>query len=460
MNSNLKSPSGDLGVVYLIHNAKIVNEGHSFKASVLIEGDKISKIFKDDVPANVFQMAEVIDASDKYLFPGVIDGHVHFREPGLTHKGDITSESRAAVAGGTTSFMDMPNTIPQTTTLEVLEQKFELAAEKSLANYSFYLGATNDNIDEVMKVDPKKVCGIKMFMGSSTGNMLVNQEAALTKVFAESPTLVAIHSEDDVMIKANLEKYKAEFGEDIPFKYHPLIRSAEACYKTTAQAISFAHKYNSRLHVMHLTTAKELALFDGLTPLAQKRITAEGSPQYFFLDDTLYDTLGARMKCNPAVKTAADKEALIAALNSNKIDVIGTDHAPHLLSEKEGNYLQAVSGMPQIQHSLVLMLELAKQGKTTVEKVIEKMCHAPATLYRVEKRGYIRKGYYADLVLVDRNKPWTIATENIISKCGWSPYEGATLSHKVSHTFVNGKLVYNNGVFDENVRGERLVFNV
>ncbi len=458
MSNSTKSPSGDLGVI-LIHNAKIVNEGHSFKGSVLIEGNKISKIFKDDVPANVFQMAEVIDATDKYLFPGVIDGHVHFRDPGLTQKGDITSESRAAVAGGTTSYMDMPNTIPQTTTLEVLEQKFELAAEKSLANYSFYLGATNDNIDQVMKVDPSKVCGVKMFMGSSTGNMLVNEEAAITKVFAESPTLVAIHSEDDVMIKANMEKYKAEFGDDIPFRYHPLIRSAEACYKTTALAIGFARKYNSRLHVMHLTTAKELSLFEGQTPLAQKKITCEGSPQYMWLDDSMYDTLGARMKCNPAVKSAADKAALIEALNNNKIDVIGTDHAPHLLADKAGNYWEAVSGMPQIQHSLVLMLELAKQGKTTVEKVIEKMCHAPATLYRVEKRGYIRKGYFADLVLVDRNKHWTIATNNILSKCGWSPYEGTELSHQVSHTFVNGKLVYNNGVFDENVRGERLNFN-
>lgn len=444
----------------LIHNAKIVNEGTTFKGSVLIEGDKITKIFKDNVPSNIFQMGEVINASDKYLLPGVIDGHVHFREPGLTHKGDITSESRAAVAGGTTSYMDMPNTIPQATTVEILEQKYELAAEKSLANYSFYLGATNDNIEEVMKLDHKQVCGIKMFMGSSTGNMLVNEEAAITKVFAESPTLVAIHSEDDVMIKANLEKYKAEMGNNIPFRYHSLIRSAEACYKSTALSLDFAGKYNSRLHVMHLSTAKELALFDAFTPLAQKRITAEGCPHYLWLDDSMYDSLGARMKCNPAIKSAADKIALIEALNNNKLDVIGTDHAPHLLSEKEGGYLQAVSGMPQIQHSLVLMLELAKQGKTTVEKVIEKMCHAPATLYRVEKRGYIRKGYYADLVLVDRNKLWTVSSENILSKCGWSPYEGTSFSHQVSHTFVNGKLVYNNGIFDESVRGERLVFNV
>jgi dihydroorotase len=444
----------------LIHNAKIINEGHTFKGSVLIEGDKISKIFKDDVPATVFQMAQVIDATDKYLIPGVIDGHVHFREPGLTQKADIASESKAAVAGGTTSFMDMPNTIPQTVSLEILEQKFELAAQKSLANYSFYLGATNDNISEVMKLDPKKVCGVKLFMGSSTGNMLVNEEASLTKIFAESPVLVAIHSEDDLMIKANMEKYKAELGEDIPFKYHPLIRSAEACYKTTAQAINFAHKYNSRLHVLHISTGMELSLFDGQSAVAHKQITAETAPQYLWFDDSQYDKLGARMKCNPAIKSAADKNALTEALNNNKIDVIGTDHAPHLLVEKAGSYWQAVSGMPQIQHSLVLMLELAKQGKTSVEKVIEKMCHAPATLYCIEKRGFIRKGYYADLVLVDRNKPWTVSTENILSKCGWSPYEGTSFSHKVSHTFVNGKLVYNNGELDANVRGERLVFNV
>jgi len=443
----------------LIHNAKIVNEGHAFKGSVLIEGDKISKIFKEEVPANILQSAHVIDASDKYLFPGVIDDHVHFRDPGLTHKADLTSESKAAIAGGTTSFMDMPNTIPQTTTLDILEQKFDLAAKKSLANYSFYLGATNDNIDQVMKVDPTKVCGVKLFMGSSTGNMLVNEEASLTKVFAESPALIAIHSEDDETIKANLEKYKLEFGDDIPFNYHPIIRSAEACYKTTALAITLAQRYNSRLHVMHLSTAKELALFDCRLPLAEKRITAEACPQYLWFDDSQYDTLGARIKCNPAVKSPADKAALIEALNNNKIDVMGTDHAPHLLAEKEGGYLQAVSGMPQIQHALVLMLELAKQGKFTIEKVIEKMCHAPATLFRIEKRGFIRKGYYADLVLVDRNKSWTVATENILSKCGWSPYEGVILNHKVSHTFVNGKLVYDNGVFDESVRGERLVFN-
>lgn len=458
MNNTQKSPLGDLGVI-LIHNAKIVNEGHSFKGSVLIENDKISKIFKEDVPANIFQMARVIDASDKYLLPGVIDGHVHFREPGLTHKGDLTTESKAAIAGGTTSFMDMPNTIPQATTIQTLEQKFELAAQKSLANYSFYLGATNDNIKEIINLDRKKVCGIKLFMGSSTGNMLVNEDAAITKIFAESPVMVAIHSEDDSMITSNMKKYKAECGDEISFKYHPIIRSVEACYKTTSLAINHARKYNTRLHVLHLSTAKELSLFEGQTLLANKQITAETGPQYLWFDDSQYESMGALIKCNPAIKSISDKTALLEALNNNKIDVIATDHAPHLLEEKAGTYWQAVSGMPQIQHSLVLMLELAKQGKTTIEKVIEKMCHAPATLYRIDKRGYIRKGYYADLVLVDRNKSWTVSTENILSKCGWSPYEGLTFNHQVSHTFVNGKLVYENGVFDENVRGERLEFN-
>ncbi len=446
--------------MFLIHNAKIVNEGNSFKGSVLIENDKISKIFKADVPTSIIEKATVIDATDKYLVPGVIDGHVHFREPGLTQKGDIASESKSAVAGGTTSFMEMPNTIPQATTLDILEKKFDIAAKKSFANYSFYLGASNDNIKEVMKVDPKKICGVKMFMGSSTGNMLVNEAESITKVFAESPTLVAIHSEDDEIIKANIIKYHAELGDNTPFSHHPIIRSVEACYKTTALAITHAKKYNSRLHVLHLSTAKELSLFENQIPLADKKITAEGSPQYLYLDDTMYDTLGARMKCNPAIKSSADKDALIQALNNNKIDVIGTDHAPHLLEDKQGTYWEAVSGMPHIQHSLVLMLELARQGKITLEKVIEKMCHAPATLYRVEKRGYIRKGYFADLVLVDRNKKWTISTDNILSKCGWSPYEGQQLNHQVSHTFVNGKLVYENGQIDESVRGERLVFNI
>ncbi len=442
----------------LIHNAKIINEGNAFKGSVLIENDKISKIFKNDVPANIFQMATVIDATDKYLIPGIIDGHVHFREPGLCHKGDLFSESKAAVAGGVTSFMDMPNTIPQATTIANLEQKYDLAAEKSLANYSFYLGATNDNCKEIMQLDPTKVCGVKLFMGSSTGNMLVNEAEAITKVFAESPVLIAIHSEDDEMIKANMATYTAQFGDTIPFRYHPIIRSAEACYKSTAIAINYALKHNARLHVLHLSTAKELSLFDANTLLANKQITAETCPQYLWFDDTQYDSKGAYLKCNPAIKSANDKAALIEGLNSNKIDVIATDHAPHLLSEKAGNYAQAASGTPQIQHSLVVMLELAKQGKISVEKVVEKMCHAPATIYHIEKRGYIRKGYYADLVLVSRNTPWKVETDTILSKCGWSPYEETNFNHQVTHTFVNGKLVYKNGEFDESAKGKRLTF--
>lgn len=442
----------------LIHNAKIVNENRSFKGSVLIEGDKILKIFKDAVPENILQKAQVVDGTNKYLLPGVIDDHVHFREPGLTHKGDIASESRAAVAGGVTSCMDMPNTNPQTIDMPSLEEKFALASQKSLANYSCYFGVTNDNWEELKKLNPTEVCGVKLFMGSSTGNMLVNEVDALTRIFAESPLLIAAHCEDDNIIKANIEKYKAEFGDELPMKYHAAIRSVDACYQATVQAVELAMRYNARLHVLHLTTAKELSLFDNRKPLAEKKITAETCPQYLWFDDSQYDLLGAGIKCNPAIKTANDKQALVEALSNGKIDVVGTDHAPHLLSEKEGSYWQAVSGTPQIQHSLVLMLELAKQGRMTIEKVVEKMCHAPASLFRIEKRGFIRKGYYADLVLVERDASYTVEKENILSKCGWSPYEGETFSHKVTQTFVNGRLVYDKGVFDETTSGERLKF--
>ncbi len=440
----------------LIHNAKIINENQSFKGSVLIEGDKISKIFKGEVPADVLGKACVIDSTDKLLLPGVIDTHVHFREPGLTHKADILTESRAAVAGGVTSFMDMPNTVPQTTTIDLLEEKMALAAEKSLANYSFFLGATNDNLDEIKKVNPKEICGIKLFMGSSTGNMLVNEQAFLEQIFAETPTLLMIHAEDDAIINANAARYRQEFGDSLPISYHQLIRSEEACYRATAWAIELAAKHNTRAHIAHLSTAKELSLFEA-KPLADKRITAETCPQYLWFDDSFYNTLGARIKCNPAIKTATDKTALLDALNKNKIDTIGTDHAPHLLTEKEGSYWQAVSGTPEVQHVLAVMLELARQGKTTIETVVEKMCHAPATLFRVAKRGFIRKGYHADLVLVERNS-WTVIPQNILSKCGWSPYEGTRFSYQVSHTFVNGRLVYENGRFDETGQGERLMF--
>jgi dihydroorotase len=442
----------------LIQNASIVNEGKIFTGSVLVENEKISEVFAAEVPQAILQQAKVIDATGKYLLPGVIDDHVHFRQPGLTHKGDIASESRAAVAGGVTSYMDMPNTVPQTTTIELLEEKMALAAADSLANYSFFLGATNDNLSEIQKIDPHTVCGLKLFMGSSTGNMLVSELAILERIFAESPVLLMIHAEDDAVIKANAEYYKKQFGDALPMLYHPLIRSAEACYKATEQAVSLAKKHHTRIHIAHISTERELSLFDAKTPLAQKRITAETCPQYLWFDEEAYNELGAKAKCNPAIKTVEDREALVAALSSGKIDVIGTDHAPHLLSEKEGSYWQAVSGTPQIQHSLPLLLELFEQGEIKLETVVEKMCHAPAELFRIEGRGYIREGYFADLVLVDK-KDWTVEPTTILSKCGWSPYEGETFSHQVSHTFVNGVLVYEKGKFNESVKGQRLSFS-
>ena len=441
----------------LIHQARIVNEGRVFKGSVLVNENKIEAIFKNEVPTSVLDKAEIIDAEDCFLLPGLIDDHVHFRDPGLTQKGDLLSESKAAVAGGITSVMDMPNTIPQTTTNTLLEEKHALAASKSLVNYSFYLGATCENFSELQQADPKKVCGIKLFMGSSTGNMLVKDPALLQRIFSEIPLLIAIHSEDETSIQQNIAHYKETVGENIPIKYHSLIRSAEACYKSTSLAIDLAKKHHTRLHILHVSTAKEAALFENL-PLDKKNITAEVCPHYLWFDDSQYETLGAKIKCNPAIKTKMDKEALLSALNGNKIDVIGTDHAPHLLSEKEGDCLHAASGIPQVQHALPVMLELAKKGKITIETVVEKMCHNPAKLFNIEKRGFIRKGYYADLVIVERNDAWKVTPENCISKCGWSPYERETFSSKVAYTIVNGKVVYNKGSFDEKSKGMALNF--
>ncbi len=443
----------------LIHNAKIINEGNSFKGSLLIEGDKISKIFKDEVPANILKNAEIIDGEDKWLIPGAIDTHVHFREPGLTAKGDFYSESKAAVAGGVTSFMDMPNTMPQTTSMKLLNEKAALAAEKSLANFSFYLGATNDNIDEIKNVDPEKVCGIKVFIGASTGNMLVDSNEALEQIFKHAPVLIATHNEDEEMIKANIEKYKAEFGENpVPMIYHELIRSSDACYNATDKAIALAQKYNARLHVLHLSTEKELALFEN-KPLAEKKITAETCVSYLWFDDRNYEKLGAKIKCNPSIKKEKSRLALLKAVANGNIDTIATDHAPHLLTEKEGDALQAVSGIPSIQHALPVMLELAKKGNFTREQVIEKMCHNPAKVFNIEKRGFIRKGFYADLVLVDPNVvPYKVEREDLLYKCGWSPLTGTTLSYKVTHTFVNGKLVYNQGDFNEENKGRLIDF--
>ncbi len=443
----------------LIFNAKIINEGKSFKGSVLVKNGLIDKVFRDDVPEKLLKENEVIDAEGKWLIPGVIDEHVHFREPGLTEKANIESESHAAVAGGVTSFMDMPNCIPQTTTIELLEQKCEIASKKSLANYSFYLGATNDNLDEIKKIDAKKVCGVKLFMGSSTGNMLVDEETRLNEIFANSPVLIATHNESTAIINQNIEKLKAEMGENIPVEYHPIIRSEEACYQSTAKAVELAKKNNARLHVMHISTAKELSLFEQTKPLAEKRITAETCPQYLQFCNEDYKTLGAKIKCNPAIKTEQDKNALQKAISANIIDTIGSDHAPHLLKNKEGNALTATSGMPIMQFSLLIMLSLVKKGILARETMVEKMCHNPATIYQISKRGFIRKGYFADLVLIDPDKQTTITDDIIQSKCGWSPLSGMTFNGKVTHTFVNGNLVYENGKINDTIKGERITFD-
>ena len=444
----------------LINNATIVNEGHTFVGSVLIDGEHIKAVFEAGQSIEITEAFTKIDATGLFLFPGVIDDQVHFRDPGLTHKGDLYTESRAAVAGGITSFFEMPNTKPQTTTVQILEEKYALAAEKSMANYSFLMGVTNDNIEELKKVNPRNVAGLKMFMGSSTGNMLVDNEITLHRVFSEVPLLIVTHCEDEVTIKANTQHYKELLGDDIPVSYHPLIRTAEACYKSSSFAVELAKKYNSRLHVFHLSSALEMSLFSNDKPLREKRITAEVCVHHLWFSDADYAEYGNRIKWNPAIKSAADRQALIDAVNSNKIDVVATDHAPHLWSEKEGSCLTAASGGPLVQHSLVAMLQLAKQGKFTLEKVVEKMCHAPADLFRIEKRGYIRPGYFADLVLVNPTASWTVAKENILYKCGWAPFEGTTFDNSVSKTWVNGQLVYNNGEFDETVRGQRLLFEV
>ena len=444
----------------LIKNASIVNEGRIWKGSVLIDGEYIEKVFDLENKIDLKGDVEEIDAEGLWLLPGIIDDQVHFREPGLTYKGDIFTESRAAVAGGVTSYMDMPNVKPQTTTIELLEEKFALAATKSLANFSFYLGATNTNIRQLVKVNPKEVCGIKIFMGSSTGNMLVNDEEALNRIFDESPVLITTHCEDEEIILHNLNYYKSIYSCNIGVEFHPLIRSEEACYKSSSKAVDLAHKYNSRLHVLHLSTAKEMSLFENDKPLKDKKITGEACVHYLCFSDRDYAKYGNRIKWNPAIKTENDRLSLIEAVNTNKLDVVATDHAPHTIDEKEGTCYSASAGGPMVQHSLVAMLQMVKKGYFTLEKVVEKMCHAPADLFRIEKRGYIRPGYYADLVLVDPNAPQKVSSENILYKCGWSPFEGETFDARVVRTFVNGSTVYDHGKFDENVRGKRLTFDV
>ena len=443
----------------LIHKAKIINEGNSFKGSVLIEGEKITKIFKDNVPENILKSAEIIDGEDKWLLPGVIDTHVHFREPGLTAKADFYTESRAAVAGGITSIMDMPNTNPPTTTMEEIDKKIAIAKEKSLVNFSCYLGATNENIDEVINVDKNKVCGIKVFLGASTGNMRVDDPKVLERIFAESPILVATHNEDEAIIASNLKKVKEELGEQpIPISYHEIIRNSDACYKSTSKAIDLATRYGTRLHVLHLTTAKELALFSN-KPTTEKKITAETCVGYLWFDDNDYERLNAKIKCNPAIKKEKSRVNLLKGIEMGHIDTVATDHAPHLLEEKEGDCLQAVSGFPSIQHSLTMILNLAKKGNFSREQVVEKMCHNPAKIFNIEKRGFIRKGFYADLVLIEPNAAYTVEKKDLEYKCGWSPMEGATLNYKVCKTFVNGKLVYNEGEINDSEKGMLLTFN-
>lgn len=439
----------------LIVNANIVNEGKVTEGDVLIKGQYIESIGCDLAHKHVHQ---VIDAKGSYLFPGAIDDQVHFREPGLTHKATIHSESRAAVAGGVTSFMEMPNTKPPVFTQQLLEDKYQIASQSSLANYSFYMGASNDNLNEVLKTDIKRVCGLKIFMGSSTGNLLVDNPRTLEAFFAEFPSIIATHCEDEATILKNTADYRAQYGDDIPVKFHPLIRSEEACYKSSSFAVGLAKKFGTRLHILHISTAKETTLFDNTIPLEQKKITAEACIHHLWFNDKDYEQLGTLIKWNPAVKTAHDQQTIFQALMDDRIDVIATDHAPHTLEEKQHNYMNAPSGGPLIQHSLVAMLEFYRRGKISLEKIAQKMSHNPAILFQIEKRGFIREGYFADLVLVDLNKPWKVEESNIIAKCGWSPFMGETFHAAVTHTFVSGHLAYADGVLNESVKGQRLTF--
>jgi dihydroorotase len=442
----------------LINKATIINEGETFTGSLLIEGERIARVFREEVPERLLQScSKVIDARGLFLIPGVIDDQVHFREPGLTHKGDLFTESRAAVAGGVTSYMEMPNTQPQTITNEALRHKQELAAGRSAANYSFYLGATNDNIRELLKADPHTTCGVKVFMGSSTGNMLVDDRRTLQQIFAEVELLIATHCESEELIRGNRDRLQKELGDEIPVEMHPLIRSAEACYRSSAEAVELADRCNSRLHVLHLSTAREMSLFSEGAP-EQKRITAEACVPHLWFSDEDYPRLGTRIKWNPAVKGKTDREALREALRRGRLDVVATDHAPHLLSEKEGGALKAASGGPLVQHSLLAMWEMTRDAVFTPELVVERMCHAPARLFGVRERGFIREGYYADLVLLDPATPLTVSSDNILYKCDWSPFEGVTFNSSVRKTFVNGMLAYDEGRLSDHAAGQLLTF--
>jgi dihydroorotase len=440
----------------LIQNATIVNENKIFKGDVLIENELIKKISSEIKPT---ENVEIINAEGKYLIPGFIDDQVHFREPGLTHKANIATESRAAIAGGITTFIEMPNTVPQATTQKLLEDKFKIAAVDSYANYSFMFGGTNNNLEELLKTDPKKVAGIKLFLGSSTGDMLVDNEEVLEKIFSSTKMIISVHCEDEGTIRKNTAIYKEKYGDDIPIKYHPLIRSEAACYLSSSKAIELAKKTGARLHIFHLSTAKETHLFRNDIPLEEKQITSEVCIHHLWFNDKDYEEKGTHIKWNPAVKTEKDRLGLWKALLDDRIDVLATDHAPHTLDEKNNNYLNAPSGGPLVQHALIALLEKVKEGVIPIEKAVEKMSHNPAKLFQIEKRGFIKEGYFADIVLIDVNKPQTVTKDNILYKCGWSPFEGTTFSSTITHTFVNGNLVYNNGIFNDTVKGKRITFN-
>lgn len=440
----------------LVINANIVNEGRVFTGDIFLKDGFIDKI---GIDLSGIKADRIIDALGKFVLPGVIDDQVHFREPGLTHKADIFTESRAAVAGGITTFMEMPNTVPQALTQELLEEKYQIAARTSLANYSFYMGASNDNLDEVLHTNEKNVCGIKVFMGSSTGNMLVDNIETLEELFEESHMLIATHCEDEGTIRANTEQYKAKYGDDIPMRYHPEIRSEEACYLSSSTAVQLAHEFDTRLHVLHISTGKETSLFTNNLPLKRKNITSEACIHHLWFDDSAYDEKGSFIKWNPAVKSAADRDAVLQAVIDDKIDVIATDHAPHTLEEKQNNYWNAPAGGPLVQHALTAMFELWHQGKISMEKIVEKMCHNPAICFEIEKRGYIKEGYYADIVIIDPEAAWTVKKSNLLYKCGWSPFEGQKFGSKVTHTIVSGHLAYEDGQLNDSQLGQRLTFD-
>jgi dihydroorotase len=440
----------------LLKNATIVNEGRTFKGEILIADGKIAQITENQ---SIDKVADkIIDCSGLLVLPGVIDDQVHFREPGLTHKANIASEARAAVAGGTTSFMEMPNTIPAALTQELLQDKYDTGAASSLANYSFFMGVSNNNAEEVLKTDPKNVCGIKIFMGSSTGDMLVDDEITLRKIFKESKMLIATHCEDEKTVKQNAIEYYAKFGEEMDASFHPQIRNVEACYKSSSMAVALAKEYNTRLHILHISTEKETELFTNKIPLEQKRITSEVCVHHlsFHADD--YARLGNNLKCNPAVKSKFNQDALWVALNDDRLDIIATDHAPHTIEEKAQPYLKAPAGLPLVQHSLQMMLEHVKNGRISLERMVYKMSHAPAICFQIKERGFIREGFWADLVLVDPNKPYTVSKDNILQKCHWSPFEGTTFSHSIDSTIVSGNLIWHQGAFVSEVKGMRLSF--